>query len=380
MSITFFSRQQELDRLRFRAFVDRVVCPAASVIDREEHTPEEIIQAMGGEAFLGALAPTSVGGAGMDWVTFGILNEELGRGCSSLRSLVTVHSMVIGGLTRWGTDHQKRSFLEPLARGRMLGAFALTEDTAGSDASAIVAQAVPVSGGFVLRGSKRWITYGQRADLFLVFAKVEGQNTAFLVRADSAGLRRTKVRGLLGLRGSMAADLDFEDCFVPSEQKLGGVAFGNSLVASSCLEYGRYSVAWGCVGVAQACFEASLAYAKERCQFGKTLDQFQLVRRMLSDMRTNVHAARLMCLHAGALKDAGNLALVEISMAKYFSSVGLVRSANDAVQIHGAHGCGESYPVQRYLRDAKVMEIIEGSTQIHQLSIGVSPGGEATSP
>ncbi|HEX2091037.1 MAG TPA: acyl-CoA dehydrogenase family protein [Longimicrobiaceae bacterium] len=353
----------------FRAFVDREIAPFAGEWDRAERTPAETIRRVAEVGYLGALLPREVGGAGMDTVTFGVLNEELGRGCSSIRSLLTVHSMVAFTVHRWGSRAQKERWLGLLARGETVAAFGLSEPGAGSDPSAIETEAAPDGDGYVLRGRKKWTTYGQVADLFLVFARSEGKPVALLVERETPGLTVQPLRGITGTRASMLAELRFDGCRVPRENRVAGPGFGIG-VALSALEVGRFSVASGCVGILQACLEASLAYASERVQFGAPLREHQLVQRMITDMATELRAARLLCRRAAELRDAGDpSAPEEIFVAKYFASTAATRAALDAVQIHGANGCTEEYPVERYLRDTRVMEIIEGSTQIQQMTI-----------
>lgn len=228
----------------------------------------------------------------------------------------------------------------------------------------------PHNGHLRINGRKKWITYGQIADLFLVFAQYEGKPTAFLVERDRPGLTIRPLRGILGTKASMLAELHFDECEIPRDNLLGAVGFGFTAVGSSALDWGRYSVACGCVGIAQACLEASLEYSSKRKQFGVYIKEHQLIRRMITNIVTNVEAARLMCYQAGYLKDSGDPeAAMAAFKAKYFASVIANQVAQDAVQIHGANGCSDGYPVERYLRDAKVMEIIEGSSQIQQLII-----------
>jgi hypothetical protein len=227
-----------------------------------------------------------------------------------------------------------------------------------------------VPDGYVLKGRKKWICYGTAAGLFLVFARYGGQPAAFLVERNSPGLAIAPLFGMLGLRGAMLADLHLEECKVPKESLVGAPGFGLSHVASTALDLGRYSVAWGCVGIAQAALEASHSYAAQRRQFGSLIKDHQLVGRLLANMIVGVRAARLMCLEAGRLRDSGDPgAVVQTMAAKYFSSRAAARATRDAVQIHGAKGCSPEYPVARYFRDAKIMEIIEGSDQIQQLAL-----------
>jgi glutaryl-CoA dehydrogenase (non-decarboxylating) len=362
--------QQQIDQAEFKAFVDEAVIPVADRYDQEEQLPPELIRQLAGRGYLGAVLPPESGGRGMDMITFGLLNEQIGRGCSSLRSLVTVHSMVGRTLLRWGNAWQKAHWLPRLATGDRIAAFALTEPAVGSDAKSIATTATPCGDSYMLNGCKKWITCGQVADVFLIFANSEGQHAAFLVERTTPGLRIEPIFGMLGVRASMLAELHIEDCRIPKENLVGRVGFGFSHVASSALDYGRYSVAWGCVGIAQACLEACLRYTADRQQFGAPLKDHQLIQLMITEMLTGVKAARLLCYQAGYLKDAGDpRAIMETSIAKYFASKTAVQASSAAVQIHGANGCSSAYPVQRYLRDARIMEIIEGSTQIQQVTI-----------
>src|SRR5579875_82350 len=362
--------EQKQAQAAFRAFVEEEIIPVADQNDREEYTPPGLIEKIAQQGFLGALTPPEYGGSGMDMITFGLLNEELGRGCSSMRSLMTVHSMVSHALLRWGNKQQKARWLPDLASGTVLGAFGLSEPDAGSDAKSIETTARLDGDYYVLNGIKKWTTYGQIADLFLIFAQCDGKVSAFLVDKDAPGFSRRPIKGMLGTRASMLAELRLHDCRIPRENLLGGKGFGLASVATSALDIGRYSVAWGCVGIAQACLEASLKYTSVRRQFDAYLKEHQLIQHMITDMITNVKAARLLCCKAGYLKESGDPeTIMETWIAKYFASTIAARAANDAVQIHGANGCSEEYSVQRYLRDSRVMEIIEGSTQIQQSTI-----------
>ena len=362
--------QQKNAQAEFRAFVNEEIIPDANRCDREQNTPVQLIQKLAQRDYLGAVIPKAQGGSNMDAIAFGLLNEEIGRGCSSLRSLLTVHSMVARAICKWGSKHQKEYWLPKLATGEAIAAFALSEPNVGSDAKSVETTATISGDSYVLNGQKKWITYGQIADIFLVFAQCEGQSAAFLVEKDSPGLSIKPISGMLGVRASMLAELHLDNCRIPQENLVGRLGFGFSYVASSALDYGRYSVAWGCVGVAQACLEACLRYTSQRKQFGVYLKEHQLIRQMIAEMIVNIKAARLLCYQAGYLKDIGDpRAFTETSIAKYFAAKILTNVANDAVQIHGANGCSSEYPVERYWRDAKIMEIIEGSTQIQQISI-----------
>ncbi|MBD2345776.1 acyl-CoA dehydrogenase family protein [Anabaena subtropica] len=367
------SAQQKKAQTEFQAFVNQEICPDAGKWDRKELTPPELIHKIAQRGFLGAILPQEYGGQGMDMITYGILNEEIGRGCSSVRSLLTVHNMVAHALCKWGHKSQKQYWLPKLASGEIIAAFALSEPNVGSDAKSVETTATPTGDAYILNGQKKWITYGQIADIFLVFAKCDGKPTAFLVEKNSPGFSVKPTSGILGVRASMPAELQLNNCQIPQENLVGKLGFGFSYIAASALDYGRYSVASGCVGIAQACLEACLKYTNERKQFGVYLKEHQLIRQKITQMISNTKAARLLCYQAGYLKDINDPnSIIETSIAKYFASTVATKIANDAVQIHGGNGCSSEYPVERYLRDSKIMEIIEGSTQIQEVTIAES--------
>ncbi|MEO5346708.1 MAG: acyl-CoA dehydrogenase family protein [Magnetococcus sp. YQC-9] len=354
-----------------KRFVDEVIVPFADQWDREERLPEAIVRAMADKGYLGATIPALWGGGGYDSGTFGMLCEEIGRGSASLLSLLTVHGMVCQALTLWGSDEQQQQWLPRLASGATLGAFALTEPNIGSDAKSVETQVVRLSdGSYRITGKKKWISCGQIADLFLLFAQLEGKPVAFLVEKDRVGFSRAPLNGLLGFRAAMLAELTLDGCVVPEGNMVGRPGFGFTHVAGAALDHGRFCVGSGCVGLARACLEACLDYTSERKQFGVHLREHPLIQRMLTDMITHIEAARLLSIEAGRMKDARDpRSIMATSTAKYFASTMAMRIASDAVQIHGANGCSADYPVQRYFRDAKIMEIIEGSNQIQQTII-----------
>ncbi|MDZ8067337.1 MAG: acyl-CoA dehydrogenase family protein [Nostoc sp. DedQUE08] len=369
MKIELTSQQKD-DKSKFRGFVNEEIIPHANSFDQEECTSSKVIEKFAHQGYLGAILPEEFGGKSMDIITYGLLNEEIGRGCSSLRSLLTVHSMVSYALCRWGNKSQKEYWLPKLSSGQVIAAFALSEPNVGSDAKSIETTATLSGDYYVLNGNKKWITYGQIADVFLVFAQCSGKPSAFLVEKNSPGFSIQPISGILGVRASMLAQLNFLDCRIPKENLVGRLGFGFSYIASSALDYGRYSVAWGSVGIAQACLEDCIQYTSERKQFDVYLKEHQLIRQMITEMIVNVKAARLLCYQAGYMKEIGDPnSITETSIAKYFASTTATKVANDAVQIHGANGCTNEYSVARYFRDAKIMEIIEGSTQIQQITI-----------
>lgn len=362
--------QQKKAQEAFKSFVNEEIIPHADNFDREENIPPELIQKLALNRYFGSLLPVEWGGSGIEVITYGLLQEEFGRGCSAVRSLLTAHDMVAQVILKWGSKHQKECWLRKLANGEIIAAFGLTEPNIGSDARSVETIAVRSGNSYILNGHKKWVTSGQIADLFLIIARCEGKPTAFVAERNNPGFSTRPISGMLGVRGSMLAELHLNECKIPKENLIGRVGSGFSSVASTALDHGRYSVAWGCVGIAQACLEACVQYTNERKQFGAYLKDHQLIRNMITEMITNVKAARLLCYNAGYLKSIGEpRAVMETSIAKYFASRMATKVALDAVQIHGANGCSSEYSVQRHLRDAKIMEIIEGSTQIHQLKI-----------
>ncbi|HEX2162498.1 MAG TPA: acyl-CoA dehydrogenase family protein, partial [Thermoanaerobaculia bacterium] len=349
----------------FRRFAGERIAPHAGRWDREEAVPREIVEELAARGWLGAPLPVAAGGGGMDPVVYGLLTEEIGRACSSTRSLLTVHDMVTLALARWGSAAARAEHLAALGRGERIAALALSEPEVGSDAAAVTTAARRDGEDWVLDGEKRWITFGQIADLFLVFAAAPAGPTAFLVPAGAPGLSRRPIRGVVGTRASLLAELTFDGCRVPDRHRVGREGMGVSHVAATALDHGRYSVAWGSVGIAQACLDASLEHTERRVQFGRPLREHQLVQRMLTRMSVDVRAARLLCCRAGHLRRSGDPgAAAETLAAKYFASRAATAAAADAVQLHGARGMVDEAPVARFLRDARVMEVIEGSTQI----------------
>jgi glutaryl-CoA dehydrogenase (non-decarboxylating) len=361
---------QRVAQAEFRTFAEQEIFPFADEWDRREETPLTLVQRLAERGYLGGLVPQTYGGLGMDALTWGLLCEEVGRASASILSLLTVHGMMIQSLLKWGSQAQREQWLPRLATGEAIGGFGLTEPNVGSDAKSAESVAVPEGDGYRLTAHKRWISFGQVANLLLIFAQVEGKPTAFLVERGRAGFSSQPITGMLGFRAAMLADLHIEDCWVPASHIVGRVGFGFSHVAGTALDLGRYCIAWGCVGLGQGCLDSSLAYTSERKQFGTFLKGHQLIQEMVANMLTQVRAARALCLRASVLKERGDPELImETSIAKYFASQMAVRVAMDAVQIHGANGCSDRYPVQRHMRDAKIMEIIEGSSQMQQIII-----------
>jgi alkylation response protein AidB-like acyl-CoA dehydrogenase len=356
-----------------RRFADEHVVPFADDYDRAGRVPEELLARVAENGLWAPFLPVETGGPAVDMVTLGAVHEEIGRGCSSLRSLLTVHTMVAWAVHRFGNAEQQRRWLPGLAAGTTLGAFCLTESQAGSDTNGITATAVRSGADWVLNGDKRWVTGGQRADLLLTFARTDSGVGAFLVPSTAPGVEIRPTGEILGTRASMLADVAMRDALAGPDALLGPDGFAAGMVMTGVLDLGRYSVAAGSVGIVQACLDASADYAARRSVGAGRLRDLQLVRAKITDMVTDVLAARLLYERAGRLRDAGDEeTLMATFVAKYFASKAAARHASEAVQIHGALGCGPDYPVARFYRDAKVMEIIEGSSEIQQITIADS--------
>ncbi len=362
--------EQAAARGAFRAFFEARVAPFANRFDADECLPVDLIRSLGREGYLGAAVPAAYGGAEMDAPTFGLLCEECGRASASVLALLTTQAMVGRVVARFGSAAQKERWLPAIAAGETTAAFCLTEPEVGSDAGRLGTRAEPRGEGYLLNGEKTWISFGRIARLFLVVAASPQGPTAFLLERGCKGSGIEPLRSMLGFRAAMLASLRLQDCPVSGEALLGAPGSGFLQVAGLALDQGRYCVAWGCVGLSQACLEASLAYARRRSQGGAALESYQLIQRMIADMVASTGAARLLCREAARLRAGGNPeAVIAACIAKYFASTAAEKNARNAAQIHGANACSDAYPVHRYLRDARVAQIIEGSSEIHQTLI-----------
>jgi butyryl-CoA dehydrogenase len=367
--------EQRLIQETARDFADREIIPRARDMDRAGALDETLIDKLGELGFLGAIVSEEYGGRGLDYRSYGLLVEEVGRGDSSVRTVVSVHtSLVCSSIERWGTQEQKREWLPRLCSGDALGCFALTEPNTGSDAANLSTRARRTNGGWSLTGQKQWISLGTRAELALVFAQTDPARghrglAAFLVPTSAAGFSAQEIHGKLGLRAADTAELSLDGVEVGEDALLGEVGDGFK-VAMSALDSGRYSVAAGCVGISQGCVHAAVEYAKQREQFGAPLARFQLVQEMIADMVVDTEAARGLVWRAAWLKDSGRPNTTETAVAKLYSTEAAVRSANAAIQVHGGSGYVDDYPVERYLRDARVTTLYEGTSQIQKLIIG----------
>ena len=372
--------EQRLIRETAREFTDKEIVPVARENDRAERFDLDMVKKLGDMGYLGPIVAEEYGGRGLDYRTYGLIVEEIGRGDSSARTVVSVQtSLVCSSIQRWGTEEQKHEWLPKLCSGEILGCFGLTEPNTGSDAANLSTRAEKRNGGWRISGQKQWISMGNHAKVALVFAQTDPEQkhrglAAFLVPTESEGFSSGEIHGKLGLRASDTAELSLDGVEIGDDALLGEVGDGFK-VAMSALDSGRYSVAAGCVGICQGCVNASVEYAKERQQFGRPIASFQLVQQMIADMIVDTEAARALVWRAGWLKDAGKPSTTETSIAKLFATEAAVRSANQAIQVHGGSGYVDDHPVERYMRDARVTTLYEGTSQIQKLIIGRAATG-----
>ena len=371
------SAEQELIRETAREFVEREIVPHVREWDRDEEMDRGIVGRLAEIGYLGAALPEDYGGMGLDTVSYSLVTEELGRADSSVRGIVSVNVGLVGKtIARWGSEEQKREWLPRLCSGEALGCYALTEPGAGSDPAGLATRAERDGDGWTISGSKIFITLGTWAGLALVFARTGERITCFLVPTHLDGFSAQPLKGKLGLRAQDTGELSLDGVRVPAENVLGAEGEGMK-VALSALDNGRISLAAGCVGIAQGCLDACLVYARDRRQFGRSIASFQLVQELLAEIAVETEAARLLTWRAALAADGGHRHTLESSIAKYYASEAAVRAANAAVQIHGGYGYVDEYPVGKYLRDARVTTLYEGTSQIQKLIIGRALTGES---
>ena len=357
-----------------REFAGQELTPNARRWDEEHHFPREAVRKLAEMGLMGVAIPSEWGGAGMDAVAYAVAMEEISRGCAGTGVIMSVNnSLYCDPLLKYGTDEQKREFLTPFARGEKLGCFALTEPMSGSDAAEMRTVAVARGDGYVLSGSKNFITNGPQADVVLVFAmtdRTKGHRgiTAFLVPADSSGFTRGKPDQKVGIRASGSCSIFFEDCSIPRRCRLGQEGEGFK-IAMSTLDGGRIGIAAQAIGIARAAHEEAVAYAKERKAFGKPIATFQAIQFMVADMATEIDAARLLTWRAAALKDKGVRFSAEAAMAKLYASEMAERVTSKGIQIHGGYGYTKEFDAERHWRDSRITEIYEGTSEIQRIVI-----------
>lgn len=367
-----FTEEQEMMRKMVRDFAEKELAPILEKMDVDDHYPLEVIRKAGELGIMGIPIPEEYGGAGMDFISYIIAIHELSRVSASFGVILSVHTSVgTNPILYFGTEEQKKKYVPKLAAGEWVGAFGLTEPSAGSDAASLKTRAVKEGDHYVLNGSKVFITNGEAADVFVVFARTDPNETshrgltAFIVDRDTPGFSIGKKERKMGLNGSGTVEIIFDNARVPTENLLGEEGEGFK-IAMANLDFGRIGIAAQALGIAEAALEHATAYAKSRVQFGKPIGQLQAVGFKLADMATEVEAARLLTYRAAQLCDMGRPCGQEASMAKLFASTAARRAAIEAVQVHGGYGYTKDYPVERLFRDAKVTEIYEGTSEIQR--------------
>jgi len=368
------SEEERMIQQTAREFAETEIAPVAAENDAKAHFPKDIIKKLGELGFMGMLVPEQYGGAGLSNFCLVIALEEINRVCASTGVTMSVqNSLVISPILKYATDEIKQKYLPRLATGELLGAYALSEAEAGTDAASIQTRGVKDGDHYVFNGTKLWITTGADADLFTVFVKTDPEArvkgiSAFLVEKGTKGFSVGKKEDKLGLRASSTTELVFEDCRVPAKNMLGSEGEGFK-IALATLDGGRIGIGTQSVGIARACLEASVAYAREREQFGKKIGEFQAIQWKIADMATQIDAARLMVYRASRMRDLNVPHTKEAAMAKLFASEVANRAAREAVQIHGGAGYLKDFPVERYYRDARITEIYEGTSEVQRIVI-----------
>jgi butyryl-CoA dehydrogenase len=367
--------EQRLIKQTAREFTDKEIVIQSRENARNHHFDLDLVKKVADQGYLGAVIPAEYGGAGLDYLSYGLIVEEIGRGDSAIRTVISVQtSLVCSGILKWGTEEQKHSYLPKLCSGEWLGCFGLTEPDTGSDAANQRTRAVKTDGGWIINGNKMWISMANHAKVAVIFAQTDPSLgakgvTAFLVDTDQDGYKPQTIEHKMGLHASDTGSIALEDVEVSDDDVLGEVGQGFK-VAMSNLDSGRYSVAAGCVGICQGCVEESVKYSTERQQFGRPIASFQLVQAMIADMTVKTEASRMLVWRAGWLKDKGEPNTLETSIAKLHATEASLECANLAIQVHGGAGYVDDHPVERYLRDARVTTIYEGTSQIQKLIIG----------
>ncbi len=366
--------EHKMIRDTIRDFAEKEISKIADKNDEEERFPKETIKKLAELGFLGMEIPEEYGGAGTDSISYVIAIEELSRVCPAHGVIVSVNnSLVCYGLYKFGNEEQKRKFLVPLARGEKLGAFALTEPHAGSDASNLLTIAKKEGNEYVINGKKVWVTNGPEADYILVFAVTDKEKkhrgiTCFIADTGLKGLIKSPPEKKLGIRSAHSCEITFENYRIPEENRLGDEGEGFK-IAMSILDAGRIGIAAQATGIAQAALEHSIKFARERVAFGVPIIEHQAISFYIAEMETRINAARLLTYHAAWKKEKGQKFTKEASMAKYFASETAMWATTKAIQIHGSMGYSREHPVQRFFRDAKVTEIYEGTNEIQKIVI-----------
>ncbi len=368
------NKEQEMVRKTAREFAEKEIAPIAADIDEKAEFPKETIKKLGELGFMGMTVPKEWGGSGMDDISYAIAVEELSRVCASHGVTMSVcNSLVCWPIMKFGTDAQKEKYLKPVASGKKLGCFGLTEPNAGTDAAQQTTIATKVDGGYSITGSKIFITNGPAAEVAVIFAMTDKSKgtrgiSAFIIESGFKGFSIGSIEKKMGIRASCTSELVFENMFVPEENMLGKEGQGFK-IAMATLDGGRIGIAAQALGIAQAAYDESLKYAKQREQFGKPISSFQAIQWFIADMATEIDAARLLVYKAAFDKWKGRPYTVSAAMAKFMASDVAMKATRNAIQVHGGYGYTKEYPVERFYRDAKITEIYEGTTEVQKMVI-----------
>lgn len=365
------SQEEMLIKEKTEKFVNQYIKPRAAIFDSDHLIAEDLFDHLRENNYFGINVSKKYGGQELSFKEITIIHEEFGKGCSSVRALLTVHGMVTMAVEQWGSNELKNTLLPQLASGEKIGAFCLTEPEAGSDTQSITTEAREEEDSYVINGVKKWITMGQRADVLLVITKVNNLPSVFVVDKEiSKDILIKPINNMVGLKASNLAEITFSNCTVPKSNLLGRVGIGLSHIAISSLQYGRLTIASGCVGTAQECLSKSLEYVKRRKQFGNKIYNHQLIKKMLTEMITEINVSRLLCYETACLMQNNDKeSAIHVFMAKYYCSKMAKLAVDYAIQIHGAEGLTIETGLERFYRDIKANEIIEGTSQIHEIII-----------
>lgn len=371
MDFNLSDEHYQVQRLA-RDFAEKEVAPVIKEADRKQESPDFILPRLGELGMLGLCIPVKYGGQGMDYITLGLVCEELDYVDIALRTALSVHlGLNCMGLLQWGTEEQKQRFLTPQARGEKFAMFGLTESGAGSDVSGMASTACRKGDEYIINGEKTWISLASQAHHVLWFAKTDPERgsrgiSAFLIETDRPGVTAADIQGKLGSRAGSTGWVNCQDVRVPLSHRIGDEGEGFK-IAMSCLDNGRYTVGSGCVGTMRAAIDASVKYAHERKAFGHEIGKFQLVQQKIAHMTRDYEIGRLMYLKVGWMKNQGLRNTRETSQLKWFASEAAFNAANEAIQVHGAYGYSDEYDVERYMRNVRVTSIYEGTSEVHQL-------------
>lgn len=369
-----FTEEHKMVQEMAKRFADEMLAPRAAELDEKEKFPAEHLPKMAELGLMGMMVDTKYGGSGLDTLSYILALEQISRACASTAVTMSVNnSLFCAPLQKYGTEAQKQEFLVSTAKGETLGAYCLSEPGTGSDAASQKTLAVKEDGDFILNGTKNWITNGPHADFLIVFAMTDPSQgnkgiTAFLLKKQDKGFQVGKIEKKMGIRGSSTSQIILEDCRIPKSRLLGEEGKG-FYIALNTLDAGRIGIAAQALGISQAAFEFAIRYAGQREAFGKTINQFQAIQWMLADMSTRIEATRLLTYKAAVMRDQGMPVVREAAQAKLFSSETSNFVTDKAIQIHGGYGFSREYPVERLLRDARVTEIYEGTSEIQRLVI-----------